>query len=125
TTLAFGLGGAGTVDQALENFVARSTGVYYIKVTTAKNLDYKLVITRDANFDLQSGASSSAPPSNSQDVTATLLNPYGSTGGGGAIGTLVAQGTTVQGTNFEGLNFSQQPCSCLPPDNGFAVGNGF
>src|SRR5262249_9506484 len=27
--------------------------------------------------------------------------------------------------NFDGLHFVDQPCSCLPPDNAFAVGNGF
>jgi hypothetical protein len=29
------------------------------------------------------------------------------------------------GNEFEGIDFQHQPCSCLPPDNGFAVGNGY
>jgi hypothetical protein len=119
--LAIGHVGASTVDQSIENFVAESSGVYYIKVTSGGSDTYNLVLTRDANFDLQQGGTIAG----AQDITATISNPFGSTGGGGAIGTLVATANTVPGTSFDGLHFNQQPCSCLPPDNGFAVGNGY
>jgi hypothetical protein len=29
------------------------------------------------------------------------------------------------GNNFEGIDFQHQPCSCLPPDNALAVGDGY
>jgi methionine-rich copper-binding protein CopC len=34
-------------------------------------------------------------------------------------------GSITLSTNFEGLHFTDQPCSCLPPDNGLAVGGGY
>jgi hypothetical protein len=115
--LALGHIGADTVDQSIENFVAQSSGVYYIKISSQGADTYNLVLTRDANFDLQHSASIAG----AQDISATITNPYGTTGGGGAIGTLVTQATTVQGTHFDGLHYNDQPCGCLPPDNGFAV----
>jgi hypothetical protein len=123
-TLAIGIAGGTGVDQSIENFVARSTGTYYIKVTASKTVNYDLVVTRDADFDMQSGNSSNAPPSSFQDITATVLNPYGATGGGGAIGTLEAAAINV-GNSFEGVDFSTSNCGCLPPDTNAAEGNGF
>jgi methionine-rich copper-binding protein CopC len=34
-------------------------------------------------------------------------------------------GSITLSTNFDGLHFTDQPCSCLPPDNGLAVGDGY
>lgn len=47
------------------------------------------------------------------------------TAAGATAAAALPNGSVSLGTNFDGLHFVDQPCGCLPPDNGFAVGNGF
>ena len=51
--LATGVSGATNVSQAIENFVAPSTGTYYIEITGDQGLQYSVVVTRGADFTLQ------------------------------------------------------------------------
>jgi hypothetical protein len=116
--LAIGNTTATNVDQSIENFVARSGGTYYIKVSGKAGLTYNLVVTKDADFNLTPNSTMAT----AQDITATVNNPYGTTGGGGALGTLQAGGGVSVGSHFQGLTFNDTSCGCLPPDNALAVG---
>ena len=51
TVLALsGAGGSG-VDSSIENFVARTTGTYYVVITGDSGAQYSLVVTRGSTFD--------------------------------------------------------------------------
>ena len=51
--LATGVSGATNVSQSIENFVAPSTGTYYLEITGDPNLQYSVAVTRGADFTLQ------------------------------------------------------------------------
>jgi hypothetical protein len=51
--IASGVSGATNVDNAISNFVAPDSGVYYARVTSIASVPYNLVITRNATFDLE------------------------------------------------------------------------
>jgi hypothetical protein len=110
TTLATGTAGPTNVSLAIENFVASTAGTYYVKVG-GSNVTYNLVVTRGADFDLEHNDD----PAHAQDISHT----------GGSLGAIFAPGGAQQGTSFEGIDFQHQPCSCLPPDNGLGVGDGY
>ncbi len=58
TTLALGSSDqADNVDQIISNFVATSTGTYYLSVTSAGGATYNLVVTRNADFDTENNDS--------------------------------------------------------------------
>ncbi len=108
--LATGVGGSTNVSDSIQNFVASSTGTYYLEVTGDQGLKYSLVVTRSANFDIE--------PHNTS-VTAQPL-----TGTSGVLGALDPGGTLTVGSSFEGIDFASpdNPCGCLPPDTNAAVG---
>jgi hypothetical protein len=107
--------GAANYDAGLNNFVARTSGTYYLVVTGDSGVHYELVVTRGADF--------ATKPNNSlaqaQDITATRGD-----GQGGALGivrnSLAAPITIAEGTDFLGSN-----CGCYPPDPNAAVGDGY
>ena len=72
--LASGVSGPTNVSQAIEDFVAPSTGTYYVEITGDAGLQYSVVVTRGADFTLQ--------PHNSISTAQNL------TGTGGALGYL-------------------------------------
>ena len=51
--LATGVSGATNVSQSIENFVAPSTGTYYLEITGDPNLQYSVAVTRGADFTIQ------------------------------------------------------------------------
>jgi hypothetical protein len=52
--LQTGVGGATNVDQVIRNFVAPATGTYFARVSgVVAGLEYSLVVTRNADFDLE------------------------------------------------------------------------
>ena len=51
--LATGVSGATNVSQSIEDFVAPSTGTYYVEITGDPGLQYSVVVTRGADFTLQ------------------------------------------------------------------------
>ncbi len=54
STLAEGDGNLATnLDQVIPNFVAETTGVYYLKVSGEIGNEYNLVVTRNAQFDIE------------------------------------------------------------------------
>ncbi|HEY6401907.1 MAG TPA: PxKF domain-containing protein [Blastocatellia bacterium] len=58
--IATGVSGATNVDNAISNFVAPETGVYYAKVTSSESVPYNLVVTRNATFDTEDNNTVSA-----------------------------------------------------------------
>ena len=72
--LATGVSGASNVSASIKNFVAPSTGTYYVEVTGDPGLQYSVAVTRGATFSLQPHNSSST----AEDVT----------GNGGVLGYL-------------------------------------
>ncbi len=51
--LATGVSGATNVSQSIEDFVAPSTGTYYVEITGDPGVQYSVVVTRGADFTLQ------------------------------------------------------------------------
>ena len=51
--VASGMSGATNVSQSIEDFVAQSTGTYYVEVTGDPGVQYSVVVTRGADFSLQ------------------------------------------------------------------------
>ena len=72
--LATGVSGATNVSQSIENFVAPSTGTYYVEITGDPGLQYSVAVTRGADFTLQ--------PHNSYSTAQNI------TGTGGVLGYL-------------------------------------
>src|SRR5262249_2910179 len=116
-TLALPTGGATNLAATIANFEPRTDGTYYIEVTGNPGVKYDLVVTRDLAFDTENNNSLAQ----AQDITATV----GPIAGGGALGAIASNGSVALGTSFDGLHFTDTSCGCLPPDNGFAVGDGF
>src|SRR5262249_28045689 len=52
-TLALGSGQAINVSSMISNFVASSTGTYYVQLTSDTGARYSLVVTRSAAFDTE------------------------------------------------------------------------
>ncbi len=68
TTLATGTPLTTNVDGAIENFTAPTSGTYYAKVTGVNsNINYVLVVTRGADFDLKGNSSEAT----AQNITGT------------------------------------------------------
>ena len=65
--LATGVSGATNVSQSIEDFVAPSTGTYYVEVTGDPGLQYSVVVTRGADFTIQPHNTSST----AQNLTGT------------------------------------------------------
>ncbi len=53
TTLALGHAGPSNVDEILSNFIATTTGTYYLRVTGDQGAEYSVVVTRNADFDTE------------------------------------------------------------------------
>ena len=51
--LATGVGGATNVSQSIQNYVASSTGEYYVEITGDPGDQYSLAVTRGATFSVQ------------------------------------------------------------------------
>ena len=67
--LATGVSGATNVSQSIEDFVAPSTGTYYVEITGDPGVQYSVVVTRGADFTLQ--------PHNSYDTAQNLTGTNG------------------------------------------------
>ena len=67
--LATGVSGATNVSESIEDFVAPSTGTYYVEVTGDPGVQYSVVVTRGADFTLQ--------PHNSLDTAQNLTGTNG------------------------------------------------
>ena len=76
--IALSASGQGT-DGVISNFVAPSTGTYYVKVSGAPGLQYDLVVTRGSDFSLHSGNFNSAQPLDGASVVLGAITQ----GGGG------------------------------------------
>jgi hypothetical protein len=109
--LASGVGGSTNVSQSIQNFVAPSAGTYYIEVTGTSGVQYSLVVTRSANFDIEPHG--------------TFYQAQPLTGTNGALGALDPGGTLTVGKNYEGVDFNGSNCGCLPPDTNAAVGGNY
>ncbi len=109
--LAAGVGGSTNVSQSIENFVAASTGTYYVEVTGDAGVKYSLTVTRSANFDIE--------PNDTFDTAQSL------TGTNGVLGAINPGGNLTVGTSFEGVDFNGSNCGCLPPDTNAAVGGNY
>jgi Legume lectin domain/SdrD B-like domain/Bacterial pre-peptidase C-terminal domain/Bacterial Ig-like domain len=108
--LATGVGGSTNVSSKIENFVAPSTGTYYVEITGDPGVQYSLTVTRGADFDIEPHGS----PATAQSLTGT----------NGALGALDPGGSLTIGQSFAGIDFASpnNPCGCLPPDTNAAVG---
>ncbi len=62
---------SGSLDQVIDDFVVTTSGKYYVKVS-GKGADYSLVVTRNADFDVE--------PNNDFDSAQDVLSTEGSTG---------------------------------------------
>ena len=100
-----------TLIPQIENFVAPSTGTYYVEVTGDPGVQYSLTVTRSANFDIE--------PNNTINTAQSL------TGTNGVLGALDPGGSLTVGTSFEGIDFNGSNCGCLPPDTNAAVGHNY
>ncbi len=110
--LAQGIAGVATnVSEIISNFVATTTGTYYLKVTGEPSAEYSLTVTRDAAFDTE--------PNDTQDTAQPLA------GNRAALGAIVNAAVATLGTSFEGIDFNGSNCGCLPPDTNAAVGNDY
>ena len=81
TLLARGVSGAENVDQSISSFVAPAAGTYYVRVSGDPGQFYSLVITRGADFELETRTGAVT-----QDISVTdqvLSALQGSPGGGG------------------------------------------
>ncbi len=67
--LATGVSGATNVSQSIEDFVAPSTGTYYVEITGDPGVQYSVVVTRGVDFTLQ--------PHNSYDTAQNLTGTNG------------------------------------------------
>ncbi len=107
--LATGVSGASNVDSSISNFVAPTTGTYYVKVTGAPGVQYSVAVTRGATFELK--------PNGTQQTAQPIT-------GNGVLGAATPGGTLVIGNTFQGIDFASpnNPCGCLPPDTNAAVG---
>jgi hypothetical protein len=66
TTLALDQAGPNNVDRVINNFVAPTTGTYYVRVRGAQfGIDYNLVVTKNAAFNLEPNNTSAT----AQDIT--------------------------------------------------------
>jgi hypothetical protein len=103
------LPGAGTgVDGIISNFLAPSTGTYYVKVSGASSMAYDLVVTRGSDFDIHGSSFANAQP---LDGTSVVL---GSRSAGAkdwysfnvnAGDNLILASTTPGGTSASGQQF--------------------
>ncbi|MDH4073686.1 MAG: PPC domain-containing protein, partial [Gammaproteobacteria bacterium] len=98
---------ARNVDEIINNFIATTSGTYYLKVTGDPGAEYNLVVTRGVDFDTERNDDQAQ----AQDITGTS----------GALGAIVASGVDL-GIGFEGIDFLGSNCGCLPPDTNAAVG---
>ena len=72
---------ATAASEAVNNFVAPTTGTYYVQVTAGKGIDYNLVVTRGLGFSTQSNETFATP----QDIgpaSGGVQAVLGSVGGG-------------------------------------------
>ncbi len=108
--LATGTSGASNVDSEIQNYVAKTTGTYYVEITGAPGVQYSLAVTRGATFELK--------PNDTMSTAQSL------TGTNGVLGASTPGGTLVVGNTFQGIDFSSpnNPCGCIPPDTNAAVG---
>ena len=106
--LATGSEGSSNVSQAIRNFVAPTSGTYYVEVTGSSGVRYTVTVTRAATFDLEPNDS----PTTAQPLTGTS----------GVLGSLTAGGNLTISANLEGIDFFGSSCGCLPPDTNAAVG---
>ena len=90
------------------NFVAPTSGTYYVDVTGDPGVEYSLTATGGVNFDIER---------NDTIYTAQSLD-----GTNGVLGSLKAGGSLTVGSNFDGTDFFGSNCGCLPPDTNAAVG---
>jgi streptogramin lyase len=105
--LATATAGPSNFSQVIANFVAATTGTYYIDVH-GNNITYDLTVTRDAAFD-------SEP--NDSLATAQPLPTSAS-----ALGAVFTPAGVQLGKYLEGLDYFQNSCGCIPPDTNNAVG---
>ena len=87
TTLALGSSDqADNVDQNISNFVATSTGTYYLKVSSDRGATYSLVVTRNADFDTEANDSieKAQPIISPEAAGARWVEGYLSASGGGS-----------------------------------------
>jgi streptogramin lyase len=107
TVLATAVTGPTNFSQVISNFVAGSTGTYYIDVH-GNNINYGLTVTRNAAFDQE--------PNNTQKTAQPLPTA------GGALGAVFVPPGVKVGQSYDGLNFFDTTCGCVPPDPNSAVG---
>jgi hypothetical protein len=97
----------GNASAAITNYIAPSSGVYYIEVGGSVVHNYDLVVTRNAVFD--------AEPNDTQGTAQSVA------GGGGAVGAIVNTSSATVGTTIEGLAGAETG-GYIPPDVPAAVG---
>jgi hypothetical protein len=105
--LATGQAGPNSFSQVISNFVAPTSGTYYLQVG-GNNVQYNLTVTKNAAFDTE--------PNNTQ-ATAQALPSSGT-----ALGAVFAPTAVSVGSGLQGLSYSDTSCGCIPPDTNGAVG---
>ena len=78
TLQASGIGDAGNVDQSISNFIAPTTGTYYARISSASALPYSLVVTRSAEFGLETNGQAQDISSTGQALGALGVSSFGS-----------------------------------------------
>ncbi|TVS19950.1 MAG: hypothetical protein EA424_06450, partial [Planctomycetaceae bacterium] len=90
--LAIGSTGATNVDQHIRLFRAPVTGTYHARITGAAGTSYALVVTRDADFEIEPNGDAESALSSLAYVD-TVLGHVGGKGGSLHVGLLAADNT--------------------------------
>ena len=108
--LATGVGGSTNVSESIENFVATSSGTYYVEITGDPGLQYSLVVTRGATFTIQ--------PHNSISTAENV------TGTNGVLGNLAPPIASLYTLDDQQGNFgnAQNPIWATDPTTGAFIG---
>ena len=103
--LATGVGGSTNVTRKIENFVAPTTGTYYVEITGDPGVQYSLTVTRSANFDIE--------PHNTP-ATAQSADRHQRRAGRARSGRQLTVGTSIEGIDFAVAQQTAAACRRTP-----------
>ncbi|MCH8991015.1 MAG: pre-peptidase C-terminal domain-containing protein [Acidobacteria bacterium] len=115
TLIAQGIDNSQNIDASIRDFIPTATGPYYARITGAADVDYALVVVRDATFSIAPNFSvADAQPI---DVTGRVLGHLVGTGVGTAerFSSQVAAGDNLTITTFTPGDGAGEPRNALNP----------